>query len=76
MLINYIQLGFHLNPLACGFLLPRMRLSCSAFRINNLNYIAKLHEDPRSLGISIAVITAVERCEGNQKVPSSGPKKR
>jgi len=52
-----------------------MRLSCSAFRINNLKYIAKLHGDPRSLGISIAVITAVERCKGNPKVPSSGPKK-
>jgi hypothetical protein len=40
-----------------------LSLSCSALRINNLNYIAKLHGHSRSLGISIAVTTAVERRE-------------
>ena len=61
ILINYIQLGLGLNTLTCGFLLLTLSLICSALRINNLNYIAKLHGCLRSLGISIAVVIAVER---------------
>lgn len=59
ILINYIQLGFDLNPLTCGFLLLTRELSCSALRINDLNYIAKLDGRLRSLGISIALVTVV-----------------
>jgi len=75
MLINYIQLGLGLNPPVCGFLEPALRITFSALRINDLNYIAKLHRQMRSLGMSIAVVTAVERFEGNQRYPQAGRKR-
>lgn len=56
MPINYIRLGLGLNPLACGFLQLTVDMISSTLRINNLNYIAKLHAHMRSLGMSIALV--------------------
>jgi hypothetical protein len=55
--INYIQLGFHLNPATHVFFSWASEIQSRPFIINNLINLAKLHGHPRSLGISIAVVT-------------------